>query len=135
MHQRQETPPTKLMATKTLLLIDAPVFILETDDIVLTEIVTALHFDQHQIDNTRVHQTVLMTRTDKGGLVGIQHQFLLVVDHHCHPADNNPVLASVVMHLQGQRSFGFHYNSLDLEALAIFQRCVGTPRTVHGAVE
>ena len=94
-----ETSPTWLANANSLLMIDTAVIILETNDIVLAEIVATLHFNHHQVYDSRVHQAVLMASTNKGGLIGVQHQLLLVVDDLCHPADDNPVLASVVMHL------------------------------------
>ena len=62
------------------LLIDATVVVFETNDVVLAQIVTALHFDQHQINHTRVFQAVFVTCANEGRFIGMEHQLFLIVD-------------------------------------------------------
>ena len=64
-----------------------------------SEVITALHFNQHQVDYARIFRAVFMPGPNKGGLVSIQQQPALVVNHARHAADYYPVLAAMMVHL------------------------------------
>ena len=68
---------------------------------------------------------------DVGGLIDLQRDFLLAVDDAGRAADNNPVFAAVVVHLQAQGRTRFDLNTLDLELRAFFDHCVAAPRAMH----
>ena len=52
-----------------------------------------------------------------------------------HAADDDPVLAAVVVHLQAEATAGLDFDALDLEARAFLEHGVGTPRACNGTVQ
>lgn len=81
-------------------ILDPAVHVLKTHDVVLAQVLAALHFDHHEIENARIFQAMHVAGGDVGGLVGPHEQLHVAVDHFSHAADNNPVLAAMVVHLQ-----------------------------------
>jgi len=108
--------------------------IVETNDIIFANVVSTLYFNQNQINDAGIFQTMLVAGGDEGGLIGIEHKLATFIDYISHAADDDPVLATMMMHLQGKRSLGFDHDALNLEALALLQDGIGSPRTRHCAV-
>ena len=82
-----------------------------------------------------VFQAVLVAGGDVGGFVGGDEDFLVTIDHACHAADDDPVFAAMVVHLQAEAAAGLDLDTLDLEARAFLEHGVGAPRAGDGAVQ
>src|ERR1039457_5501751 len=76
------------------------VVVIKSDDIVLTQILTALNLDDHQRDFAGIFQPVVMTYGDKGGLVDIDHLLLVSAGYQRSPGHYYPVFAAMMMLLQ-----------------------------------
>lgn len=107
----------------------------EADDVVFAQVLAALDFDHHEVDDAGVVQAVLVPGRDVGGLVGVQHGFFVAVLHNGGAADHDPVFAAVVVHLQAELGLGLDFDALDLEAAALAQNGVAAPGALHGAVQ
>ena len=66
-----------------------------------------------------------------GRLVLAEQELVLAAGHARRAADHDPVLGTVVMHLQAELLAGPDGDSLDLEAVAAGHALVGAPRSVH----
>ncbi len=110
---------------------DAAVDIVEPDDVVLTDIVAALHFDQAQRGTAGIFQAVFGTQWNVGRLIRRQQHNSLIDRYFGGSADNHPVLASMMVHLQRQRCARPYFDALDLEVRAFLQRRVRAPRARH----
>ena len=102
--------------------------ILKADNVVFAQIVTALHFNQHQPHHTRVFQAVVVSARDVRGLIGGQHHFLIAIDDLCGATHDHPVFRAVVVHLQTETATRFDFHTLDFEAVAFFEHGVGAPK-------
>jgi len=58
---------------------------LESNNVVLTQVFPALHFDHDQADDARIFQAVLVSGRDKGRFVGVDVQLPLAVHHLAMP--------------------------------------------------
>lgn len=76
-----------------------------------------------------------MLRWYEGRLIDVQGQFLLVVEHLGDAADDDPVLATVMVHLQAEAGTNFYLNALDLEVRPLFEDRVGAPGAMDGVVQ
>lgn len=113
----------------------AAVLVVKPDDVVFAQILAALDFDHHEVNDAGVKKPVVVPGRDVGGLVGVQQGFLVTVLHDGSAADHDPVFAAVVVHLQAEAGLGFDFDALDLEAFAFAQNGVGAPGALHGAVQ
>ncbi len=109
--------------------VDAAVDVFEADDVVFAQVATGLHFDQLQRYLAGVGQAVHGGHRQVGGLVLGQQEDLVVTGDLGGPGDHDPVLGTVVVHLQRQLSARLDGDALDLEALAHVDGVVGTPGT------
>src|SRR5690554_383711 len=73
-----------------------------------------------------------MARRNIGGLVGSQQYLCFPIDNLGGSPNHDPMLAAMMMHLQGEGGTRFYLNPLNLEALAHFEHSIGAPRTMHG---
>ena len=87
--------------------ITAAIDIIESHDVVFTQVGAALHFDQFHRDASGIGETVFAAQGDVGALV-LSHQLGLSIPFdHGGSIDDNPVFRPVVMHLQRQAGTRF----------------------------
>src|SRR5690606_16767214 len=111
---------------------DPPVAILETHDVVLTEIVAALGLDQMDVRAGRILEPVHGAGRDVGRLVRLEQE-LRVADAHLRGAvHDRPVLAATLVRLQRQHVAGADRQALDLAVLGVLQHGETAPRTMYG---
>src|SRR5690606_21997726 len=104
------------------------VLIVQSNDIVFAEIFAALHFNQDQIDQSRVAQTMPVPGRYECGLVGIhQTGCIRAIQYLGHALDHDPVFTAVVVHLQRQGCAGLDQNTFDLESGPLFEHRVAAP--------
>ncbi|MCY1250245.1 hypothetical protein D9M72_638610 [compost metagenome] len=65
-----------------------------------------------------------------GRLISVDQYFSLTINDLRHATDNDPVLASMVMHLQGERRSGFYFNTLYFKTRASLKHGIGAPRAM-----
>ena len=76
------------------------VVVIETDDVILTQILATLDLDDHQRDFAGIFQAVVLADGDKGGLVDIDHLLLVTAGHQRGAGHHDPVFAAMVVLLQ-----------------------------------
>ena len=74
--------------------------IFNSDDVILTQIPTRLHFDNFQRNCARVCESVNFPRSDVGGLVFVQRELFIAIDDSSIAFHHNPVLCSVLVLLK-----------------------------------
>src|SRR5258708_4179340 len=104
------------------------VVILDTDDVVFAEIAAGLHFDQFEQNLAGVFQPVGGADRDVDRLVLVDDLDEIIDRYPRRTANHDPVLGTVVMHLQRQPPAGLHHDALDLMAVAIVERLIRPPR-------
>ena len=72
---------------------------------------------------------------DIGGLVFGQQNFLVAIGNQCGAFHHNPVLGTVMVHLQRELGTGLNGNALNLETVAHIDGVIGSPRVVDLAVQ
>src|SRR5262245_45755037 len=97
-----------------------PIHIIEPNDVVLPQMITALHFDHGQTHHARIFQPVRMATWNVGRFVGRQQGLVIAVDHPRGSAHHDPMLRTMMMGLKAEPGAGFHLDSLDFETLALF---------------
>ena len=111
------------------------VIILEPDDIVFFKILAQLHLDHFERDHTGIFEPVPDPAPDKRTL-SLPEQFCFAVKFHFgRPAHDHPVLAPVVVELEGEFLPGLDRHTLDLVAVRILKHSVGSPGPVDLPVE
>src|SRR3546814_13653065 len=106
-------PYTTLFRSESL---RAAVHVLVADDVVLTQVVAGLHFDQLQHLRAWVLQPVLRAKRDVGRLVGVQFKHVVVARHTRRAAAHDPVPRTVPELLHRQPRDALHLHPLDLES-------------------
>src|SRR5205085_4723003 len=113
---------------------NAPVPIVESDDVVFAEVAAALHFDQQQWHGAGILEAMPVLGGDESRLVLAQREVALAIRDARFAAHDDPMLAAMAVELQRQRRTGLHFDALDLEAWRFLQHGVGTPGPQHGLV-
>ena len=111
-----------------------PIRIFKPNNIVLTQIAARLHLDDLQRHLARVGQAVDMAQRNKRGFVFTEQEDLIPVRYLGGALDHNPMLGTVMVHLQAQLCTWIDDDALDLEAAAAVDAVVPTPGAVHLAV-
>src|SRR5690606_39840290 len=93
------------------------VHILESHDVVFTQVAARLYLDQLQWNLAGVLQSVLAAQGDICALVLTQHENPVITGNAGSAAHYDPVLGAVVMHLQAEGGAGVDDDALDLETL------------------
>src|SRR5689334_1203202 len=93
-----------------------PVLVLQPNDVVLAEVVAGLDLDDDELLGRRILEAMLVARGNEGGLVGAHHELALAVHDLRRAGDHDPVLAAVMVELQGEARARLHLDALDLEA-------------------
>src|SRR5216684_7758390 len=118
-------------------LFDSLVVVCQPHDVILTEIIAKLHFNNLEWTNTAIAQTVICFERDMNVLALTQLQFLRTAHDVCYALDHDPVLFAPRVALQTEASAGFHLKHLDLEPGLFFQDFVTAPgplvRFAHSA--
>jgi len=109
------------MLERIRLYVTAIIVVIKTDDIVFTQILTALNLDDHQRDLARILQTVVLADGDKGGLVDIDHLLHLSAGHQSGAGHDDPVFAAMMMLLQREALPGQYFDTLDLVTAAFIK--------------
>src|SRR5579883_2279254 len=112
----------------------ARVNVFETHDVVLAEIIAALHLDDLDGLLGEILQAMLRAERDEDRFVYMQIQHLLAAGHTRGPAHHHPVLCAAMVHLQRQAGARRDADALDLEIRTLLQRVVPAPRPLHLAV-
>lgn len=108
--------------------------IFESNNIILTQITSRLHFNDFKGQFARVAQTVNVAERDESGLVFAQQKAALSVGDFGGAFDHHPMLGTVVVHLQAEACAGVDHNALDLKALAAVNAVIPAPGTVDFSV-
>jgi hypothetical protein len=96
----------------------AIIIILEPLDIVFTQITSALHFYEFEIDLTRILEAVPRADRDVNRLIFVHYLHFISDCHSGGAAHDHPMLGPVMMELQRQSAALLHHNAFDLVALA-----------------
>src|SRR5690625_2073369 len=107
-----------------------PVVIVQTLNIVFAQIRSRLHFYQLQRDFPWVAQPVGHAHGNISGLIFGQKQGLIALLHLGGASDHNPMLRSVIVHLQRQTGAGFYGDAFNLITGARVHGIVATPGSV-----
>src|SRR5471032_3503661 len=108
-------------------LIAPAILVVESDNVVFAEVGPRLHFNNFKRHATGILKAVTHAERDIGRFVFAQQKFFFSArDERC-AADDDPVLRTVVMHLQRQASTRIHHDALHLEPLAVIDGIVETP--------
>src|SRR6266545_1330221 len=110
-----------------LLLHAALIVVLETDNIILPKIFAALYLDNSEGDDAGVFQPVWHADRDKGRLVDIHYKLPVAAGHPGRAGNNDPVLASVMVHLKGEALAWVYFDPLDLIVFVFFEDRIGAP--------
>ena len=111
------------------------VTVFQANNIVFTEVLPALYFDHDQVDQAGVFYPMAMTCRNECGFIGVDQKHFVAIGDLCHAVDDNPVLTSVMMHLQRQGGSGLDFNALDFEPVTFFQSGEFSPWSVDGLVQ
>ena len=79
-----------------------PVVVLEAADVVLADVVAALHLDDHQLLVVRVGDAVRRPEADVDRVTGLRDDGLAVDDAGGRAGDDDPVLGAVLVGLVAQ---------------------------------
>ena len=108
----------------------AAVVVLEPDDVVLAEVGTALHLDDHQLVVVLVGDPVGVLDADVDGLTRLHDDGLALDQAGGGAAHDDPVLGAVLVGLVGQPVVRLHDDPLHLVAVALLDDVPRPPRTV-----
>ena len=114
---------------------NSSIAILKANNVVLAEVLAALHLDHHQVDDPGVFKPMPVAGGNVGGLIGGDEEFVFAIDHLGHAADDDPVFAAMMVHLQAEAGAGLDLDALDLVAAAFLEHRVGSPGAMHGTVQ
>jgi hypothetical protein len=78
----------------------AGIVILESNDVILPQILAILNLDQNKWDDSGVFQAVACALGHISGLIGMQDIFVITTDNPSSARNDNPVFAPMVVHLQ-----------------------------------
>ena len=78
---------------------DVAIIIFEADDVVPTEVIAGLHFDQLQIDGAWIAEPMLRTDWREYGFIGVNQFLDFAALDFGGAGDHDPMLGAVVMHL------------------------------------
>jgi hypothetical protein len=84
----------------------------------IAKIGAGLHFDELERDLARVFQAVRDSKWNIGRLVLCQDDFVVTVRNECCAFHDDPVLGTVMMHLQAQPRARAADDAFDLDAVA-----------------
>src|SRR3954467_2306225 len=108
----------------------APVIVVDADDVVLTEIIAALHLDQVKRLLARIGQPMLRSSWDEGRFIFAQQPGLVPDRHFGRSGYDDPMFRTVAMLLQRQLPARLDDDPLGLEAVAAVHGLIGSPRPV-----
>ena len=111
------------------------VLVVEPHDVVLFQVLTQLHFDDFEWDDTGVFQPVLHPGVHERALAFPEQAGLPVEFDLCRAPYYNPVLAPVMMELQGESLSRLDRDPLDLVIRGVFEHRVRSPWPVDLPVE
>ena len=105
------------------------VVVLEATDVVLAEVVAALHLDDDQLVVVPVGDPVWDTHADLDAAADLDLHRLPVDRAGRRAGHHDPVLGAAPVGLVGQPPAGQHHQAFDLVALTAVQGVPGTPRS------
>ncbi len=108
------------------------VIVFEADDVVLAEVLAALHFDDDQRNHAGVLQAVGHPHGNEGRLVDVVGGFLVAARYLGGSGHYNPVLAPVMVHLQRKPLPGVDFDPFDLVIFVFLENGVGSPGAFAG---
>ena len=114
---------------------DAPIDVVEANDVVFAKVAAGLDFDHLQRRLARVVQAMDFAKGDVGGLVFGEQEDLVPTRDLGRASDHHPVLGAVMVSLKAQRGPGLDGDALDLEPVAGFDAVVPAPGARHLAVQ
>jgi hypothetical protein len=109
-------------------LFDSSVVVFQSDDVILTEIIAKLHFNNFEWTITAIAQTVICLERDMNVLALTELQFLRATHDVCYAFDYDPVLLAPRVALQAEAGAGLYLKHLNLEPGLFFQDFVTAPR-------
>jgi len=109
-------------------LFDSAVVVFQPHDVILTEIIAKLHFNDFEWTITAIAQPVICFEWDMNVLALTELQFLRTTDDVCYAFDYDPVLLAPRMALQAEAGAGLYLQHLNLEPGLFFQDFVTAPR-------
>src|SRR5579884_2703495 len=113
----------------------AAIAVLEANDVVLTQVGAGLYLDDVHRDLAWILDAMAHTDRDVGRLVLLEQEDLVPAGDAGGPGHDDPVLGSVVMHLQRQGRPRLHLEALHLEARTVLDAVVAAPRTENLPVQ
>src|SRR6202171_26228 len=105
--------------------------IVEAHDVVFAEVRARLHLDDLEGHLPGVLEPVAHAERDERRFVFAQEKLLVAARDERRAAHDDPVFGAVVMHLKRETRAGRHDDALHLEALAVIDRVVETPRAAR----
>src|SRR5712692_662375 len=108
-------------------LFDSSVVVFQPHDVILTEIIAKLHFNNFEWTITAIAQTVIGLERDMNVLALAQLQFLRATYDVCYAFDDDPVFLAPRVALQTEAGAGFHLQHFNLEPRLFFQNFVTAP--------
>jgi len=99
-------------------------------DVVLTEVVPMLDFDEHQVVLTEVRDPVGCLPGDVDGIAPVEARGSVVEDHLGGTSDNEPVLGPSGMALVAESAPGSDLDPLQLVSWGVLEDREGSPRAV-----
>src|SRR5438552_17811770 len=106
-----------------------PKIILQTHNVVFTEIIAALHFDEDQQLVARILDAVGRSDGDVDCLSGRDDEVAIIQSHFRGALDYDPVLFSLRVLLITQTLPRQNFNAFDFKVLAFIQDGEGSPRS------
>jgi hypothetical protein len=107
--------------------LDSLIIIFQPHNVILTQIVTELHFNDCQRLITAVAQPVIGLRWDVDVLAPMQLQLQFATDDIRNACNHDPVLSAPCVALQAKAGAWFHLEHFDFEPGPLFQDFVPAP--------
>src|SRR5579872_2739310 len=111
------------------------VTIIESHDVILAEVGARLHLDDVQRNHPRILDAVLHADRNVGRLVLLQEENLVAAGDTRRAGNHDPVLGTVMMHLQRQGRARLDLQTLHLETGAAFDAVVTAPGAEYLAMQ
>jgi hypothetical protein len=105
------------------------VVILESGNVVLAKVVSALHLDKDQRDRSGISDSVFGSHWNESFLIRTQPNFFIVQCDNRFAGDDNPVFATALMHLQTEAVAWMNDEAFDFVVFALREHFIHSPGT------
>jgi hypothetical protein len=101
--------------------------VLISNDVVFTQIVPELHFDNLDLIYAEIFEAVFGAEGDIDGLAAGEGQDFVIDGHGGGAADHSPMLVTMLVALQGQATLWVYRQAFDFKAGFFFEDMEGAP--------